>query len=118
MKDWKGNKIKAGDTIVFVSTKPLFEDFGWMIPKGNGVFEVLKLKDQPKEHCWEPREYKTQEKDGLLFYTPAEEPTDGIVRWFILDEFSMKFFSQPGEILCIKGVSDNEEEYYKQYFNV
>jgi len=116
MTDWRGSTIKAGDTIVFVNTRSFLTNFGIMIPNGNGQFEFHKSKVQPPDHCWEPREYQTKEFEGELFYTSMEIPTDGITRWMVLDDFTIKFWLSPSTIICIKGKSDSEEEYYKEFF--
>jgi len=118
MKDWKGNDIKAGDTIVFVRTTPMFKNLGWMIPKGKGEFDFYKSEIQPPEHCWEPSEYQTKEHEGKLFYGSKEKASDGLNYWMILDDFTINFWLQPHTVICIKGVSDSEEEYYKEYFKV
>ena len=117
MKDWKGNDIKAGDTIVLVRTTPMFKNLGWMIPKGKGKFYFYKSEIQPPEHCWEPSEYQTKEHEGKIYYTSGKSK-DRYTHWMILDEFTLKFWLQTHTLICIKGVSDSEEDYYKEYFKV
>ncbi len=106
--DWKGNLIKAGDIVVRIGTQPLFgsQRFGLLDLK-NGGFEQIGETYHPPENIWEVGpEYLIQEIDGKLFYEYGR----------VLSSISMIYWGQDSDIICIKGVSDSEEEYYLHYF--
>lgn len=114
--DWKGNAIKAGDTIVNVGTKPLFgkTTFGLMFvgKDGEKSFHKLSESEEPPQHIWNVLgEYKVVQRADKLYYVLK---TDDIT--YFLDLSMMLFGGQPDDIICIKGVSDNEQEYYAEYF--
>lgn len=119
MKDWKGNDIKPGDTVVHVrvkklpiTTKLVVLDFE------NDTINVVGTNDTPaKDYDWEVvGEREVVSLDGRMYF--QHTGTDGIV--YRIDTSIGDFMADPvlagTEILCIKGVSDNETEYYLNYF--
>jgi hypothetical protein len=124
--DWKGNEIKVGDVVQLVHVN----SGGWIVALS---FEELKTKKPtPETYEWEikteftvappRRKCETQRNDGgtitLSFgiptnieYKPDECPLDDL-------QDAMFHITMDGSIICIKGVSDNQEEYYTEKFKV
>lgn len=112
MKDWAGNEITVGDTLVIVRTKPFLQ------PTRVGFFVDGKIEwqeDLPKgpDHCWDilgEHEVVEHEEDLYLRTGPDEKG----YYW----NFQLPWMGQPYDITCIKGKSDNEQEYFLEYFKV
>lgn len=107
MKDWKGNEIIPGMTIVVVEV--VNEDAG----------AVFSLVNDPsgKEHvigtnyCWKPRmEVEVQDYDDMVDVSESEWKQAPV------NLLSIAICKQAWEIICIKGVSDNEQEYFTRHF--
>lgn len=141
MQDWRGVPIEEGDTIVlvriFVEWK--FQDFVYKDPINkklylcehdhkiwqnmnhrlqNGTFKI--------EFGWEvTHESEVINEKGILWMEPPIEmgkppgpenektfcPIDMI--WDVHKEFNR---GERGNFICIKGISDNHENFYKHYF--
>lgn len=113
MKDWKGNDIKAGDTIVYVRIKPFFKNPKFHLVADGKVVQSIDLPEPPS-HVWEPGDpmevyqlggklmVKTTDGEFTL-HTPLENPMRNIMK-------------SNDHVLCIVGVSDSEEEFYQDYF--
>lgn len=124
MTDWKGNEILEGMTIMRVSTKPLFNNirygFSFIGENGESSWNQVGEPVHTPDHIWEIQfeavvvKRKIIMPDGnkkeALFYTPYKEMNY---------TFEVEFIdmAQPSDIVCIKGISDNEQEYFLQYFN-
>ena len=107
MKDWAGNEIKAGDTIVSVSIKPgaMFGPITKVFPDGSRI----TYPEPDYTNFWSPGyEMKVVEMDGKLY--KVLKSMHGLFSFPLND--STKDWNDR-EILCIKGVSDNKEMYYK-----
>lgn len=107
LTDWKGNEIKSGDTLVIVKTKPLAKSAG-ILYKG----QYHEIEKYP-EHIWSvSEEMKVMGSDNYLM---VQEYADGIT---VLSSLHGLIWLLEGSstIICIKGVSDNEQEYYSEYF--
>lgn len=119
MTDWKGNVIQEGDTVLKVRVKNWDAGCSYSIieldfsnKKYTQLTEPVKAKE---EHLWEICEE--------IFITPNEE-SDGTVKMSFLKPYvetplwcaEMHLSCQHNEILCIKGKSDSQEEYYLSYF--
>jgi len=105
--DWQGNKIKDGDEILVIRTKPLFGKTQFcMMDTQTGALEVLS-EYTPPDRCWQLcGEYIIEQRSDILWATNKE----GEMRF--TSPFSMiTMFKQPTDIICIKGVSDNETRY-------
>ena len=90
MTDWKGNIITSGDTISIVATKDDFGRHGWC------ELESLDVKE--------------------VFGIPCMELVAiGNVKLY-LDLLIINLWLGQDQIICIKGKSDNEQEYYLKYF--
>ncbi len=114
-KDWKGNLFKDGDVMIKVRTQPLLMSSAFYImdlSSGEQLEEVYKPKETESKHCWVPYDQAMVIKsDNGKLYAKTED--------YLVDlSIVFNFDGQPNEIFCIKGVSDNEEEYYKAFFNV
>lgn len=116
MKDWKGNEIEEGDTIMLVSTKSaeinsslILIDFSHPEKKA----EVLSTYKKKANYRWLPtHEYKIIKIGSWLYFTFMENE---ITCNYGID--ILKYSLDDNTILCIKGKSDNETEYYQHYFN-
>lgn len=115
MKDWKGNDIDVGHTIVIVRVGSMFDG-------ATPVF--ISLKDDtmeigdplPKTYVFERNErIKVTEWSRLVML--GAEPSDDTVNEIPINQLDFFINVQPWEILCIEGVSDNEQDYYLNYFN-
>lgn len=92
MTDWRGNFIQSGDTISIVATRDDEGRFGWCVLE---TVEVLELHGTP---CY------------AVKVTPRA--------YLYIDIHTLNLLLSPNDIICIKGKSDNEVEYYLKYFEV
>lgn len=116
MVDWNGNEIKVGQTIVIVSTKDMFEGAKTclMLIDRNGNSTILKEELVKKSYLFnkESRYIITEPSNNMtisLNNEPSEVPINHIDFWVC---------KQYWQIICIEGVSDNKDKYYKHYFNL
>lgn len=110
LTDWEGNEIKAGDTVLIISTKiPKVTrqygiiDFG--DPKSKFI-PICDINDPEPPTYIKSGECKVFEQDGVLLITQKIGDID-----ITSAVGSLNFLSSPGQILCIKGVSDNPTKY-------
>ena len=93
MQDWRGTPFHVGDTIVFVRIK-------------DGL-----------DYRWDPY-YETEVIDYLgapYAEVPGPEELDMETVLFPIDLiFEMRDGS--AVVFCIKGISENEEDFYKEFF--
>lgn len=111
LEDWKGNRIKPGDTIVIVNTKPIFGASLLHLPNGDKV----QITEDPPKHIWDiQEEYKVI---GSEEYPCIELKTNG---YTIVSSLygAVWLVNDSSIIICIKDVSDNEQDYYMEYFKV
>lgn len=110
MKDWKGNKIEVGHTVLVISTGSMFEGSAFVIRYGDKEIksEPIKKSYQFEISC----KYKITEPSNTLALSLGNEQSEMPINH--VDFFIAK---QPYQIICIKGVSDNKEKYYIDYFN-
>jgi hypothetical protein len=114
--DWKGNIIKAGDEVIFVSTKPFFGESQLVIMNfKEGTCEKIGEPYVPPKHIWQPS------APVLIIKHPMHEDQLAYEMDFngttVVAPLSMATFGmQDSDVICIKGKSDSEEEYYKEYF--
>lgn len=108
MKDWKGNKIQVGHTVVVVSTGSMFEGltpcFSVMTENGRKAFNGKPAK---KSHRFDvsAKFLITEPSNDLKISmddNPSEIPINLINHWVI---------KQPWQIICIEGISDSKDEY-------
>lgn len=116
MTDWKGNIIEVGHTVVTVAVDNPFAGatmvFGFITADGEHIqYDSAPIK---KEHLWIPTgEYKIIEGNTVTSYNDDfhhEVPIQFIDTWIPTSNFLNQL------IWCIKGMSDNQEEYYLNYF--
>lgn len=111
LEDWKGNRIKPGDTIVIVRTKPAFDTVSITFSKRD---EVLVRECAP-DHIWEIIE--ELEVIGDENYPLIHTKVNGFS--FISSAHAAVWLGHSSSsIVCIKGVSDNEQDYYTEYFKI
>jgi len=136
MKDWKGTEVKAGDTVVIVKVRDtvrhemtmnlmIFEKDGSGSIHGRIVKSAPIKQPPPRRFIWEVAEERRvfvmkvnagrnydQEVQCLAYeidhgthrtILPLDDPFGGSERW-------------TEHIVCIKGKSDNEQEYYQHLF--
>lgn len=106
-KDWQGNPIVAGQALVLVRTEPMFSEMKMMLfdPKNKKAEQIGKTII-PLKHIWEVmNEFKVWEKNRALFYTLQDEDNT-----FHFQLSSMLWMNK--DLVCIKGVSDDEKDYY------
>lgn len=109
MKDWKGNEIKIGQTIIVVEV--INEDAGAIFSLVNDP--TGKEYITGTNYCWKPRmEVEVLDYDDLV------DLDDSAWKQSPINLLSIAICKQDWEIICIKGVSDSEEEYYKHKFSV
>lgn len=115
MNDWKGNLIKVGDTVVTVATQSAFAGsdirVGAIDMSGEYLSDPIHIE---QDYLWIPTgEYKIIEGNVLTSYN------DGFHHEFplqFIDLIPTSCFLAP-LIWCIKGVSDDKDDYYLNYFN-
>ena len=115
MKDWKGNEIEEGDTIVLVSIRshPIDSSLVLMDLGSNEPPTVLSTYKEDARYRWLIlNTYETTSHNGRLYVTFVD---DGITCNYGIE--TIDFFKDDHTIICIKGKSDNEKEYYEYYFN-
>lgn len=106
LTDWKGNIINSGDTIVLVRTKPMFGAGFMLLPTG----EYVQITEEPPEHIWQViAEHKVTGAYPNLI-TQTEE------QGFKFTTTLKNFLMLADGVICIKGLSDNEQDYYTEYF--
>lgn len=106
--DWAGNVIQEGDTLVLVRTKPVLGIMGFFIPS-TGVHETIP-DTEPPLYIWQPVE-EFLVRPGYVVIQQQRGITN------IMSLSIMMELIDPRSVVCIKGKSDNETEYYLNYFN-
>lgn len=117
MKDWKGYNIKVGDNVLVVAVKNPFEGdrAGIIIMYKGGNRRLIQSEEViPKSYFWNVQhKYKIMpaNSDNQIIF----EKIGTILLPVNLLDFSLCI--QPWEILCIEGISDDEQEYYTAKFS-
>lgn len=110
MKDWQGNDIKVGDELLIMTYKSLFggQKMGIMFIDADGIHELTKPKKMDNGFQWEiHREIKVLKWGNIV-------STDS-VPINLLDPFASP--NTMNQCLCIKGISDNRENFMKHHLN-
>jgi hypothetical protein len=113
MKDWKGNEIKPGMTILKIAVKGMFD--GGKIAAFNKNGEVIAYsKPLPRQYLWEvtAKCFVKPEGDTKIESTENEIEECKIGVDFLDFWFNPSYF----EIIAIEGISDNKDEYYMNVF--
>jgi len=134
MKDWKGNDVKAGDTVMRVRVEDdhsLYVSGAFLlVGNGDGTFrkenEVRYEKPEERKFIWEEvRRFKaflqTLEVDGkeisyLAQEAPFKAPNGDRLILPLDDPWSGADVRDSKYITCIEGESDSQEEYYLHKF--
>lgn len=130
MKDWKGHEVKVGDILVTVQVRETFEFFpsSMYMMSRDGKMELVKTfqRPDPMENLWEVKyEENVVELDtvfnGRKYHHIVRERihSNGDIWTLPLDDpFTMNDEPDPNPsyIKCIKGKSDNRDEYYVNKF--
>jgi hypothetical protein len=111
MKDWKGNEIQEGQTILKVAVKGMFDGCRTQLMIVNKP--VGEEFIQERQYLWEivTKCYVKEKGDNSA-------TIGGEVQEIGIDFLDFFFSAQPWEIICIEGVSDNKDDYYMNEFNV
>ncbi len=110
MKDWKGNQIEVGHTLLIIE----FKNFD----AGHTPYTEFKHKYGPSTYLRGnpiPVQYRWEIKKTILVIEPG--PRDIIYAVDVLNKVPINelpsFLSIKGnETLCIKGLSDNEQDFF------
>ena len=119
MKDWKGNEIQVGQTVLRINFKSMFggnkSRFGFIFTDANG-----KQHYRMAEEFISDMEYQWTIQDRFLITEPSN-----VISISFSSEVASKtpiniseswMSPQPWQVLAIEGISDNEEEFFKEYF--
>lgn len=117
MKDWKGNEIKVGDTVL------LYEFEGLFAGGDLKVFMILDDSDAPQEigSIPNPKHSKWELLQTIKVIDPIN---DGCIHCYLnpdevpLDSLSWNLCTMPNRCVCIKGLSDNELEHFLHTKNI
>lgn len=112
LTDWKGNEIKPGHRVVQVRIKPLFGRSQLCLINNGKLQPLHDILDEP-EYIWEPLdEYLVQGNEEYMVIFTEQGP------YTLATPLSSLFlFKSDSIIICIKGFSDNEEDFYLNYFS-
>ncbi len=107
LKDWMGNLVKDGDTIIIRRTRSLFRGdikMGFL----NSDEPMVTIGYIPNNFLWKNiGEYQIKNVDGCLRY---DIPLmDG--KTFRENASMIDFGKQSTDVICIKGVSDDKNKY-------
>jgi len=114
MKDWKGNKIQVGHTVVVVSTGSMLEgSTPFLLIRNENGYEKIEGEPIKKSYSFDvSAKYLITEPSNNLTISmndnPSEVPINHIDFWVC---------KQPWQIVCIEGISDDKDEYYNEYFS-
>jgi hypothetical protein len=115
MEDWKGNKIQVGHTVIVVSTGSMLEGSRpcLLMMTENGMEKVFEGEPIKKSYSFDvsAKYFITEPSNNLTISMndkPSKVPINHIGFWIS---------KQPWQIVCIEGISDNKDEYYKDYFS-
>jgi hypothetical protein len=133
MKDWKGNEVKDGDTVIRVRVEDDYSFYPsslFMLVVENGVArkenEVILEKPEERKFIWEEvRRYEVflqvLEVDGreisyLAYEAPCKAPNGGKLILPLDDPWAGSDIRDSKYITCIEGKSDSQEDYYLHKF--
>jgi len=117
MRDWKGNKVSVGDTVIVIETYvPERELMGCWLDMGSSRGSEVKTYGKiPAKYGWrEVGRYDIVELGGRTYMDMGGVKVEVLPGR--LDLETTCFRSE--NIICIEGVSDNQGEYYLDYFKV
>lgn len=120
MKDWKGNKIQIGQTVLKINFKDMFGGSKSRLII-NFYGEDGKIHTQHVgEDVIAPEGYQWTVSSKFLITKPSNEMTicfsSECKSEIPINCAGMWIATQPWEVLCIEGISDNEEDFFKEYF--
>lgn len=103
MKDWKGNEIKAGQTIIKIQVQGMFDE-----SEITPMFGDKKPFVVDRSYLWNIiKKCKVVKKRERIEYNKR-------ISKISLDFLDFFIGKQPYEIICIKGISDKKEDYYSK----
>ena len=116
MKDWKGNEVQVGDTVLLVATGSMFDGSVLISSMWDGEKYVERQISDPI-----PKSYSFDIEGKYLITEPSNLMTiyfdPKITQPVPIDQADFYIAKQPWHIICIEGKSDNEKEYYQHYFD-
>lgn len=118
MTDWKGNEIKEGDTIAIYcyQTSEVTLTFGFLNFENNS-FEKTGEINEPSKFIWKKvfSSPVIAQYDRLYYLFKASGGQNHIT---FIDIEMLALEQGHGRAVCIEGKSDNEAEFFKDYFKV
>ena len=118
MKDWQGNTIQKGDTLVFVSIVKLGDPVNICVEDpvtGELIKSSVKAHDGFK-FCWNPYfESTVFEYKGILHCDIPDDRNEGNLIGFPINLISDSN-NDPNNIFCIKRKTDREELFFADFF--
>lgn len=111
MQDWKGNIIKVGHTVLVVSINNMFEGsrLCFFSMTENGMEKIFEGEPIKKSREFEiSAKYLITEPSNSLTISMGDNPHKIPIN---LADFWVS--KQPWQIICIEGLSDSKDEYYK-----
>ena len=116
MKDWQGNDIKEGQTLIAVAIKPAEQMSAPIIidPASGEVRMVQAMAFKGPAYIWYPYiRAEVIDRAGELCLSIYSRHQGAYIAAPIqmVEEVKNDFVE-----FCIEGVSDNEEEFFKNYF--
>lgn len=118
MKDWKGNEVQVGQAVYVIDVGTMFDcgtiQFCYLNDDGTigNIGEPIKVNES---FLWEISVEYLIEENGNSVTTSHEHPYQIKVPINLADFMIAK---TPWQIVCIKGISDDREEYYLDKFKV
>jgi len=117
MKDWKGNEIEVGQTVLTINVRRITEGSKMMIMFRGANDEWHKhdlgLRPEPRQYLWEIQQSAIiMEQSPHMTISFGDAPSQ-----IPIDQMDMFCHAQPWQIIAIKGISDNEQEYYEWEFS-
>ena len=116
MKDWKGNDIQIGQTVLLVATGSMFEGSSLIVVMIDGEDHEEVYKSEPL-----PKSYSFEIIEKYLITEPSVAITTNLlaeINKMPVDHADFFIVKQPWHIICIEGISDNRDEYYAEYFKL
>lgn len=119
MKDWKGNEIKIGQVILRINFKDMFGGcksrigFSFMDANGNPHWKFGEEFINPEGYQWTIQDkFLITEPSDIISICFSSEATSKIP----INMMKNWICTQPWQVLAIEGSSDNEKDFFENYF--
>lgn len=116
MKDWKGNTVDIGSTIIIVDIKTPFGGDRVVFPVAdeNGDIHLIDGGKTSNNYHWNINVKYIVTDFGNSYKTSFTDAAGSIP----INLIEMMIKVQPWQILCIEGKSDNKDEYFEHLFSL